>query len=149
MDFATVAIRNPLLQGVKVNMLGNPKAILCLCPDANMLQIRRMLLEHFGYVVLPSTSAEDARNVAEHQCPDMLLMDNGDPEMDYQQIARQVKKVCPDVITVVLAPYYRVSRNGADKLIDRFVAKDDGPDTLIAEIQDLFSGDQEQSAHAM
>lgn len=149
MDFATVAIRNPLLPGVKVNMVSNPKAILCLCPDANMLQVRRMLLEHFGYVVLPSTSPEDARNLAENQCPDMLLMDNGDPEMDYKHLAEQVKSICPDVITVVLAPYYRVTRNGSDKLIDRFVAKDDGPDALIAEIQDLFGGNQEQSAHAM
>ena len=126
-------------------MAPSPKAILCLCPDANMLQIRRMLLEHFGYVVLLSTSPEDARRVIEHQCPDMLLMDNGDPEMDYKKLARQVKKVCPDLITVVLSPYFRVAPNGTESSIDRFILKDDGPDALIAQIRELFGGASQRS----
>ena len=126
-------------------MASSRKAILCLCPDANMLQIRRMLLEHFGYVVLLSTSAEDARKMVELQCPDMLLMDNGDPEMDYKKLARQVKRICPDLITVVLSPYFRVAPNGTEASIDRFVVKDDGPDALITQIRELFGGAAQNS----
>src|SRR5689334_9418405 len=71
-----------------------PKAILCLCNDSDMLRIRRMLLEHFGYIVLPTTSVEDAKNVVENQCPDMLLMDNAEPGIDYRKLAEQVKQIC-------------------------------------------------------
>ena len=124
-------------------MAKRPKAILCLCHNDDMLRIRRMLLEHFGYTVLPTTSAEDAKSVVKHQCPDMLLMDNGgDSGLDYKQLAEQVKKLCPEVITVVLSPNFRLSVNGSVEAIDSFVAQDDGPDALIAQIQDLFAGEQ-------
>ncbi len=116
----------------------NRKAILCLCYDHNILQVRRMLLEHFGYTVLPSSSVEDARQVAENQCPDMLLMDNSHPGIDFEQVAKQVKTICPDMITVVLSPYYYETRTGANGAIDHFVAKDDGPDVLISQIEELF-----------
>ena len=115
------------------------KAILCLCHDSSVLQVRSMLLEHFGYAVLSTSSVEGAKNMAEYECPDMLLIDNGEPGMDYERLAAQVKQSCPGVITVVLSPYFSVSRASSTASIDRFVAKDDGPDALITEIQELFA----------
>lgn len=120
------------------------KAILCLCHDSDMLEVRRMLLEHFGYTVLPTTSAEDAKNVAEQQCPDLLLMDNCDSTVDYNRVAEQVKKVCPDVIAVLLSPLFRLSVNGDSRSIDRLVAQDDGPGALMDEINELLGGAPEQ-----
>jgi CheY-like chemotaxis protein len=130
-------------------MAQRSKAILCLCHDSDMLLIRRMLLEHFGYNVLSTTSAEDARRMVEAQCPAMLLMDNGDPRMDYARLAEQVKRICPEVITVVLSPYFRVSSGSSKTSIDRFVANDDGPDALIAQIRELLDGDSERSLGAV
>jgi CheY-like chemotaxis protein len=116
------------------------KAILCLCHDSNMLLVRRMLLEHFGYIVLPTTSAEDAKAIVQRQCPDMLLMDNGDSGVDWRKLAEQVKQICPEVITVVLAPFFSSVQPGSSTSVDRFVAKDDGPDALVAQIQELLDG---------
>jgi len=124
-------------------MAGRTKAILCLCNDSTMLLIRSMLLEHFGYVVLPTTSAEDAKHLVAQQCPDMLLMDNGDPGIDWQLLAEQVKQMCPNLITVVLAPQYRCASVSSSSPIDRFVAKDDGPGALLSQIEELFEADQE------
>jgi len=129
-------------------MTQRSKAILCLCHDRDMLLIRRMLLEHFGYNVMSTTSVEDARIMAEEQCPDMLLMDNGDLGVDYARLAEQVKMACPEVITVVLSPYYRVPGNGAAAAIDRFVAKDDGPAALITQIRELFEDTPERRLDA-
>ena len=112
------------------------KAILCLCFDSAMLKIRRMLLEHFGYTVLSTSSVEDAKRLAQNMCPDMLLMDNSYPGVDLQQIASQVKTVCPELITVVLSPFFAVQQSSG--AIDRFVPKDDGPDALLAQIDELF-----------
>lgn len=123
-------------------MADGTKAILCLCHDSTMLQVRRMLLEHFGYVVLPTTSEEDAKDLVETQCPDMVLMDNGDPGVDWQRLAEQVKQICPEVITVVLAPHYGCSNTGSHTSVDRFVAKDDGPDALLSELKEIFDGDE-------
>jgi CheY-like chemotaxis protein len=120
-----------------VYMQERRKAILCLCYDRDMLQVRQMLLEHFGYQVLPTSSVEDAKTVAGDSCPDMLLMDSSHPGIDFEHVAEQVKRVCPTVLTVVLSPYYGV-RPGPSGCVDRFVAKDDGPDILIAQIEELF-----------
>ena len=133
----------------EASMAQRPKAILCLCHDRDMLLIRRMLLEHFGYSVLSTTSAEDARKIAKEQCPDMLLMDNGDPDIDYARLAEHVKKICPEVITVVLSPCYRVTTDRSTTSIDRFVAKDDGPDALLAQIKELFGSSSELSMDAI
>ena len=121
-----------------VYMHTNRKAILCLSHDANMLQVRQMLLEHFGYTVFSTSSVEDAKMLAQHRCPDMLLMDYTHPEMDFEAVASQVKHACPGVIAVVLSPYYYGPQTGHPKAVDRFVIKDDGPDALISQIENLF-----------
>lgn len=125
-------------------MRSRRKEILCLCYDSNMLQVRQMLLEHFGYAVLAANSLEDAKNLVEDRCPDMLLMDNNDSGTDFEQLAQQVKGVCPEVITVMLSPYY-YSGNG--DAIDRVVMKDDGPNVLLSQIEELL-GDQEGESEA-
>ena len=121
-----------------VYMHSNRKAILCLSYDINMLQVRQMLLEHFGYTVFPSSSLEDAKSVAQRRCPDMLLMDYTYPEMNFDEVAAQVKRACPGVIAVVLSPYYYGPHNGLSGAVDHFVTKDDGPDALISQIENLF-----------
>jgi CheY-like chemotaxis protein len=126
-------------------MAQRSKAILCLSDDRGILRVRRMLLEHFGYVVLPTTSAEDAKTLVEQRCPDMLLMDNGDPAIDYAHLAKEVKKICPAVITVVLSPYYCMSSSNSAGHVDRFVDRDEGPDALIAQIKELFGGVQAEN----
>ena len=129
-------------------MAEGTKAILCLCHDSTMLLVRRMLLEHFGYVVLPTTSEEDAKDMVERQCPDMLLIDNGDPGIDWQRLAEQVKQICPEVITVVLAPRYGCANTGSNTSVDRFVAKDDGPGALLSQLKEIFDGDGGHEAHS-
>jgi len=121
-------------------MTQRPKAILCLSDDGDILRIRRMLLEHFGYIVLPTTSAVDAKNLVEQRCPDMLLIDNNDSRINYARLAKEVKDICPEVITVVLSPYYCMSSSKPAVHVDRFVDKDEGPDALIAQIKELFGG---------
>ena len=112
------------------------KEILCLCYDPNMLQVRQMLLEHFGYVVHPTSSPEDAALLVRDRCPDMLLMDDNDTANDFERLAAQAKAICPDVITVMLSPFYYVK--GASESIDRIVSKDDGPDVLLSQIEELL-----------
>lgn len=118
-------------------MRSRRKAILCLCHDATMLQVRQMLLEHFGYKVWPTSSVEDATVLAGNLCPDMLLMDNNYPGVNLEQVAEQVKQVCPEVIAVVLSPYFAV-HDSSQTAVDRFVPRDEDPDALVARIEEVF-----------
>jgi CheY-like chemotaxis protein len=96
-----------------------------------------MLLERFGYKVWSTNSVEDVDVIARTNCPDMLLMDNSVPDANFEQIAERVKTVCPDLVAVVLMPFFAV-HNASDSPIDRFVARDDAPDLMIAQIQELL-----------
>ena len=115
------------------------KEILCLCYDSNMLRVRRLLLEHFGYAVSGTTSLEDAKGMVKDRCPDMLLMDNNDAAADFERLAEHVKDFCPEVITVMLSSFYYSCNSDA---IDRVVSKDDGPNALLSQIEELL-GDEE------
>ena len=112
------------------------KEILCLCYDPNMLQVRQMLLEHFGYVVHSASSPEDATSMVRDRCPDMLLMDDNDSNNDFERLAARAKQICPDVITVMLSPFYYIKSNS--DAIDCVISKDDGPDVLLSQIEELF-----------
>lgn len=124
-----------------VYMQPRRRQILCLCYDRNMLQVRQMLLEHFGYVVHTTSSPEDAASLVRDRCPDMLLMDDNDSGNDFEQVATQVKEICPEVITVMLSPFYYLKANNGS--IDRVVSKDDGPDVLLSQIEELFGEEGE------
>jgi CheY-like chemotaxis protein len=126
------------------------KAILCLCHDAIMLRVRQMLLEHFGYKVLPTESVEDATAIAVDNCPDMLLMDNSYPGINFEQVAERIKKDCPGMLAVVLSPLFAV-RDSAQTAIDRFLARDEGPDSLRANLEELFAtqGDGDAATSAV
>jgi DNA-binding NtrC family response regulator len=113
------------------------KGILCLCHDETMLQLRQMLLERFGYKVWSTSSVEDAKNIAVDSCPDMLLMDHNYPGVDSEKVAEQLKKSCPELIAVVLSPYFSV-RNASHSAVDRFVPRDEAPDAMIERIEELF-----------
>ena len=123
-------------------MSSNTKAILCLCDDVTMLHVRQLLLEHFGYRVLPTRTIADAENVACENCPDMLLMDSNFPGIDIERVARQLKILCPELVAVVLTPSY-AGRNQQHSAVDRFVPRDEGPDVLINQIQELLGPDDE------
>ncbi len=113
------------------------KAILCLCHDATILEVRRLLLERCGYTVWPVDSADAATTVARTHCPDMFIMDHSFPA-DYEEVAGRVKKACPDVITLVLSPFFTIG-NSRTTSVDRFVSREDAPDSLLASVRELLS----------
>jgi CheY-like chemotaxis protein len=108
-----------------------------------------MLLERFGYTVLSSTSAEDVQKLVSNHCPAMLLMDDSYPGVDFKDIAKQGKGACPEMVIVVLSPYYYGGRNRADGAIDCFITNEEGPHVLISHIEELLGrGSAEQNANS-
>jgi CheY-like chemotaxis protein len=116
----------------------NHKEILCLCPDQLTLQVRQMLLEHFGYKVLATGSVGEMHTILRRACPDMLLLDTCDPAVDCHEIADEAKSICPDILSVVLTPDYGWQTNGYGS-IDRFLRLDGPREEWLSGIQALFA----------
>lgn len=59
------------------------------------------------------------------------------PGGDIEGLVARVKRACPQIIAVVLAPYFAV-RDSSHTVIDRFMARDDAPELLLAQLQELL-----------
>jgi CheY-like chemotaxis protein len=114
------------------------KEILCVCHDELTLQVRQMLLEHFGYKVLATNSVGKMHAMLRQMCPDMLLLDTSDPELDWQEITDNAKSVCPDILSVVLTTDYGRLNNGHES-VDRFLRLDGPREEWLSGIQSLFA----------
>ena len=120
-------------------MVSKRKEILCLCQDELTLQVRQMLLEHFGYKVLPTDSVGEMNAILRRSCPDMLLLDTTDPDLDCHEIANQAKSICPDILSVVLTSDYG-RLNACNESVDRFLRLDAPREEWLSGIQALFAG---------
>ena len=119
-------------------MVSKRKEILCLCQDELTLQVRQMLLEHFGYKVLATDSVGEMQAILRRACPDMLLLDTTDPQLDCHDIANQAKSICPEILSVVLtADYGRL--NTCHDAVDRFLRLDAPREEWLSGIQALFA----------
>ena len=114
------------------------KEILCLCRDQSTLYARRLLLEHFGYSVLATGSITQLQAVLRHACPDMVLLDTTDLALDCQEIAQQVKTVCPRILSVALTGEYGLMNDGSGS-IDGFLQIDGPREEWQAGIASLFA----------
>ncbi len=120
-------------------MQSKRKEILCLCHDELTLQVRQMLLEHFGYKVLTTDSVGKMHAILRQACPDMVLLDTTDPELDWQELSGKAKSICPDILSVVLTTDYGRLRNGHEA-VDRFLRLDGPREEWLSGIQSLFAG---------
>jgi CheY-like chemotaxis protein len=122
------------------------KAIVCLCHDAMTLRARQLLLEHFGYKVLPAEYFNQLANLLHKQCPDMLLMDNCYPGLDYETAAEKAKRICPQILAVVLAP------DDGDEFtqhsaVDHFLRLSDSREQWLSELRELFANREGSRGH--
>jgi len=114
------------------------KEILCVHQDDLTRQVRRMLLEHFGYKVLTTASVRELHSILQQRCPDMLLLDTSDPELDWEQISERAKAICPDILSVVLTPDSGRLSNGHET-VDRFLRIDAPREEWLSGIEALFA----------
>ena len=109
-----------------------------MCQDELTLQVRQMLLEHFGYKVLTTDSVGKMHAILHQACPDMLLLDTSDPELDWQELAVKAKSICPDILSVVLTSDYGRLDSGHET-VDGFLRLDGPREDWLSGIQSLFA----------
>lgn len=113
--------------------------------DELTLQVRQMLLEHFGYKVLTTGSVREVHSILRQTCPDMLLLDTSDPEVDWRELTDEAKTVCPDILSVVLTADYGRVNSGHDS-VDRFLRLDAPREEWLSGIEALFDRRSEEGA---
>ena len=69
----------------------NPKKILVVDDEVDLLKTIQFSLEVEGYTVLVSCNGEDALNLARRENPDLILLDIMLPKLDGYKVCRLLK----------------------------------------------------------
>ncbi len=104
--------------------------ILCVDDDAAGLMIRTMLLERFGYEVIPTNTGERALAILAAEDIDLAILDYCLGSMTGTDLAERMKKQQPDLRIILLSGAMEISEGMEN--IDRLLLKGEGPQRLAA-----------------
>lgn len=79
------------------------KSILCVDDSEQILCVRKFLLEVRGYRVITARSAQEALETFREGGIDLVLGDLVMPEMDGNEMVRQMKEISPDVPMILIS----------------------------------------------
>ena len=111
------------------------RVILCVDDDPMILQYEKTLLEVSGYTVLAASSGKDALQLVTTCAFDAVILDYGMPGMSGQDIAREIKRVRPQLAIILVS--------GSDvptdvlALVDAFVVKVEAWQKLLPTLAEL------------
>ena len=72
-------------------MSENPKHILCIEDDADMLELLFIILRHKGYIVSGANNGKEGLKAVRENLPDLVLLDLMMNEMDGWEVYQQMK----------------------------------------------------------
>lgn len=119
--------------------MGKPKAIiLCIDDDGAGLEARKELLEISGYEVLTAQSGENGLGLFVSHPIDAVVLDYKMPGMNGDRVARQMRRVKPDVPILMLSGYCDLPLNELS-CVDAFLSKGESWSTVVSAVDRLLN----------
>src|SRR5262245_33806616 len=86
--------------GSDVSKEPRPPRVLVVDDEPNLLELRRVLLERFGYHVIVAASGQQALEIFRRTAVDAVILDYRMPGMNGGQTAREIRNLDP-VIPII------------------------------------------------
>jgi CheY-like chemotaxis protein len=115
------------------------REILCIDDDFQSLQVRRILLETYGFNVITAVGAKEGLRAFRRHDIDLVVMDYHMPEMDGGQVARQMKRARPQMPVMILSALSWLPETAPRECIDDFVCKGQPTAALVRKIEALMA----------
>jgi CheY-like chemotaxis protein len=112
--------------------------LLCIDDDKDVLECEKSFLESFGYTVLTAASGGKGLELASRYSVDVVIVDYLMPEMNGQEVAREIRRLKPLAPIIMLSAAVDVPEQ-ALRLVDAFIAKDSLASQLLPAIAQLHS----------
>jgi len=111
------------------------REILCIDDDFQSLQVRRILLETYGFNVITAEGAKAGLRAFRRHDVDLVVMDYHMPEMNGGEVAQQMKHLRPQVPVMILSALPWLPENASRECIDDFVCKGEPTAALVRKIE--------------
>lgn len=123
--------------GAGILMNANPKCILCVEDEPEMIDLIRLILGRRGFEVKGASGGLEGLQVIREQPPDLILLDLMMPDMDGWEVYQQIKadektKNIPVIVVTAKA-------QSIDKVLGLHIAKVDDYITKPFSPQDLMN----------
>lgn len=115
------------------------RVILCVDDDLQSLQVRRILLETYGFDVLTAVGAKEGLKAFQQRHVDAVILDYHMPELDGGQVAQLMKRLRPKVPVMILSALPWLPEQAPRDCIDDFVCKGEPTAMLVHKIQALMT----------
>ena len=83
----------------------NPRKILVVDDDADIVRIVGAMLAGQGWEVISALSGEEALRLVREQRPDLVLLDIMMPHMNGIEVLREARRIVPDIRIVMITAY--------------------------------------------
>jgi CheY-like chemotaxis protein len=112
--------------------------VLCIDDEVLGLEIRRVVLEREGYIVLTANDGVSGLGLIEKNKVDAVILDYAMPGMDGAQVALALRAMRPDIPILLLSAHLSLPETVTD-IVDFVVNKGDGALSLLARVKDLVA----------
>lgn len=117
----------------------NPKRVACIDDDADVLKVRKILLEASGYSVVTTTSAQELLGwLAGTGDIDVVLLDYLMPGMNGDELAQKLRQQYPHLPLVAISAVPQLPESML-RFVDATVQKGSDPKVLIATVASVLA----------
>lgn len=132
---------------MRITMTRRSRTILCADADRFGMDVRRMVLERFGFRVITATTGASALRQILSRRVHAVVLDRDLEEMGGAELARRIKSLRPGTPVIMLSNLVYPPET-ALPYIDAFLTKGDPPESLVATIDQLRHPIEERETRA-
>ena len=118
-------------------MIEDSHVVLCVDDELIGLQVRKILLERAGYRVLTALDGPLGLEAFEKEPVDVVVLDYSMPGMHGGEVATRMRQLKPEVPILLLSAYVGLPSE-VTSLVDLYMTKGEGADTLLTKIDSLL-----------
>lgn len=119
----------------EVSMAEEPKLIVCIEDEPDMIELLRTILESSGYKVIGATGGVIGLETVRREKPDLILLDLMMPDMDGWEVFQQIKDD-PDLSQIPIV-VVTAKAQSIDKVLGLYIARAEDYITKPFKVQDL------------